>query len=169
MNILERLPIPRIGFTVSLLDGREAVVNPYQVPVWVSLSAKEELEWEPDRLRFPAILDTGLSHNFAIPQEDLDHCEGLRLVDTGNTVKLGDWTLPTKTAHVWIHPNMPGQAGPSDLQPVRLRLPDGIIVYPTKMPNPARLPILGLRAFVNSDLILIHNGKLREVTLSADP
>jgi len=35
----------------------------------------------------------------------------------------------------------------------------------TNEPNPARLPILGLRALVRSNLKLIIDGKRREVTL----
>jgi hypothetical protein len=38
-------------------------------------------------------------------------------------------------------------------------------VFPEDLPNPARLPILGLRALVNSELRLIIDGKRREVTL----
>jgi hypothetical protein len=44
-------------------------------------------------------------------------------------------------------------------------MPEGIVVYPEDVPNPARLPILGLRALVRSDLKLIIDGKRRAVAL----
>jgi hypothetical protein len=53
----------------------------------------------------------------------------------------------------------------ADRPPNRLAIPDGIAIFPEDLPNPARLPILGLRALVNSGLKLIVDGKRREVTL----
>jgi hypothetical protein len=48
---------------------------------------------------------------------------------------------------------------------MRLRTPEGIVVYPDDVSNPARLPILGLRALVRSELTLIIDGKRRAATL----
>jgi hypothetical protein len=50
--------------------------------------------------------------------------------------------------------------------PFRLRLKEGIGVYPDD-DNPARLPILGLRALVRNDLTLTIDGRRREVTLKS--
>ena len=61
--------------------------------------------------------------------------------------------------------NEPGRTRPSGRPPIRLGMPEGIAVFPEDLPNPARLPILGLRALVRSDLTLIMDGKRREVTL----
>jgi hypothetical protein len=47
----------------------------------------------------------------------------------------------------------------------RLRMPEAIVIYPEDVPNPARLPILGLHALVRSDLTLIIDGKRRAATL----
>jgi hypothetical protein len=68
-------------------------------------------------------------------------------------------------AYVCVHRNEPGTNSPSNFQPIRLRTPEGIAIVPENTPNPARLPILGLRALVRSNLTLIMNGKRREVTL----
>jgi hypothetical protein len=68
------------------------------------------------------------------------------------------------TANVWLYRNEPGTNTPSDLPPIRLGTPDGIVIFPENVPNPARLPILGLRALVRSDLKLVIDGKRREVT-----
>jgi len=165
MNILERLPVPVATYTVKMPDGREENVNPYQVVVWISLSGKDELELDPDRPCFPAVLDTGLSHNFAIRQEHLDVWTGLTLAPSGSSTSIGGKILFPKSAHVWIHCNEPGLATKSNLPPVRLRAPEGIIVYPNHLPNPLRIPTLGLRALVRNDLTLIIDGKQREVTL----
>jgi hypothetical protein len=61
--------------------------------------------------------------------------------------------------------NERGTNTPLDLPPIRLRTPEGIAIFPDDAPNPARLPILGLRALVRSDLTLIMDGKPREVAL----
>jgi hypothetical protein len=42
---------------------------------------------------------------------------------------------------------------------------EGLILFPESAHNPARLPILGLRALVRNRLKLIIDGKRREVTL----
>jgi hypothetical protein len=167
MNILERLPVPLETASVKMPDGSEESVNPYQIVVWISLSGKDELELDPDRPFFPAVLDTGLSHNFAIRQEHVDARTGLNLVPSGSSASIGGMVLFPKSAHVWIHRNEPGLATKSSLHPVRLRAPEGIIVYPNLFPNPSRIPTLGLRALVRNELSLIIDGKQREVTLSA--
>src|SRR4051794_4671513 len=67
------------------------------------------------------------------------------------------------------HPETPqersGIAEPSEREPFRLGLEEGIAVYPFNVPNPARLPILGLRAIVQNNLTLTINGQSRHVSL----
>jgi hypothetical protein len=79
----------------------------------------------------------------------------------------GGKILFPKSAHAWIHCNEPGHATRSNVLPVRLRAPEGIIVYPTHIPNPLRIPTLGLRLLVRNDLKLIIDGRQREVMLTA--
>jgi hypothetical protein len=64
MKILNRMPVPDIDSKVLGPDGRP-LVKRYQITVWVSLSAKGDVEWDPARHQFRAVLDTELNHNFA--------------------------------------------------------------------------------------------------------
>jgi hypothetical protein len=138
------------------------LLKPFQIIVMISLSIGDVLE--PGGRRFPAILDTGLNHNFAILREHLDRWTALRL-PARKLVTIRKKEIPLAVAHVWVYRNEPGTNRPSDLLPIRLRTPEGIAIFPESEPNPARLPILGLRALVRSDLTLIIDGKRREVTL----
>jgi hypothetical protein len=175
MNILERLPVPeqdddivgRDGCPLLGPDGCPVVVRKYQIIVWVSLSAKDALSWDPDRNEFPVVLDTGLNHNFAITQDHWDFWSGLTPVPSGAEIEIDERPLFPKAAQVWIHRNEPGTDSLSGEEPVRLRLPEGVIVYPTGMKNPARLPTLGLRALVRNRLTLVVDGQDKAVTLSS--
>jgi hypothetical protein len=73
--------------------------------------------------------------------------------------------LHEASSEVWVYHNHPRTNTPSDLPPIRLRTPEGIAIFPDETTNPARLPILGLRALVRSNLKLIIDGKRRQVTL----
>jgi hypothetical protein len=161
MKIIDRMPLGE-GISEAWTPDGIAVVKPFQIVVMVSLSIGEVLE--PGSRRFPAILDTGLNHNFAIRHEHLDRWTSLRL-PTRKSVTIQKQETPLAAAYVWMHRNVAGTNSPSDFQPLRLRLPEGIAVFPVNTPNPARLPILGLRALVRNNLTLIMNGKRREVKL----
>ena len=63
MKIIDRQPLHAARSEVWTPDGI-ALVKPFQIIVMVSLSLGDVLE--PGGRRFPAILDTGLNHNFAI-------------------------------------------------------------------------------------------------------
>jgi hypothetical protein len=64
-----------------------------------------------------------------------------------------------------LYYNEPGGVTVSGRSPIRLAMAQGIAVSPEDLPNPARLPILGLRALVKNELKLIIDGKRCEVTL----
>lgn len=68
-------------------------------------------------------------------------------------------------ADLWIHPNVPGQLLAADREPYRLRLDEGIAVYPNNGSNFPRLPLLGLRALTDNHLHLTVSGWRRRVTL----
>jgi hypothetical protein len=163
MKILDRLPFAKEESRVPTPDG-VAVVKPYQIVVWVSLAAHEVLELYPSTPRFPAILDTGNNHNFAIRREQFDQWTGLTLPRRGQ-VAINDRIVPLLAAHLWVHPNISGIAEPAEREPFRLHLPEGIAVYPSDVPNPARLPLLGLRAIVRNHLTLTIHGRSRYVSL----
>jgi hypothetical protein len=103
------------------------------------------------------VLDTGNNHNFAIRQEHFARWTGLTLPKRG-LVNVGGRTIPLYAANVWIHPD----SG----DPFRLRMEEGIAVYPPDVANPARLPILGLRGLVRNGLMIAIDGKKSEVTIS---
>jgi hypothetical protein len=149
-------PIPETTARVATPDGT-AEVMPYQIVVMVSIAAKTVMELLSDALRFPAVLDTGNNHNFAIRQEQFARWTGLKLPKRG-LVNVGGTTIPLHAANVWIHPD----SG----DPFRLRMEEGIAVYPPDVANPARLPILGLRGLVRNGLMIVIDGKKRELTIS---
>ncbi len=139
-----------------------ALVKPFQFVVMVSLSLGDVLE--PGARRFPAILDTGLNHNFAIRREHLDRWTALQL-PTRKPVTIRKQEIPLAAAHVWVYRTEPRTNVLSNFPPIRLRTPEGIVVFSENDSNPARLPLLGLRALLRSNLKLIIDGKRREVTL----
>jgi len=161
MKVIDRQPLHEAASEVWTPDGI-GLVKPLQIIVMVSLSLGDVLE--PGSRRFPAVVDTGLNHNFAIRRDHLDRWTALRLPNR-KSITIRKQEIPLAAAHVWLYRNEAGAKAPSDLPPIRLRTPEGIAVFPDSAPNPARLPILGLRALVRSDLELIIDGKRREVTL----
>jgi hypothetical protein len=161
VKIIDRQPLHAARSEVWTPDGI-ALVKPFQIVVMVSLSLGDVLE--PGARRFPAILDTGLNHNFAMRREHLDRWTALRL-PTRKPVTVRKQLIPLAIAHVWVYYNERGTNSASDRPPIRPHTPEGIAIFPEDAPNPARLPILGLRALVRSELTLVMDGKRREVTL----
>jgi hypothetical protein len=85
-------------------DGSVEVL-PYQIVVMVSIAAKTVISLPADAPRFPAVVDTGNNHNFAIRHEQLDRWTGLSFPKRG-LVKVGGRTVPLLAANVWIHPDL---------------------------------------------------------------
>jgi hypothetical protein len=165
MKIIDRLPIAEVGWIVPTPDGAEEV-KPCQIVVLVSIADQGLVALDREAPRFPAILDTGNNHNFAIRQEQPERWAPMILPRTGR-VEIGGFSAPVLGANVWIHPNRPGTTDPSGQPPFCLELKRGIIVYPAGVPNPARLPILGLRGLIRNQLRLIIDGASRELTLES--
>jgi hypothetical protein len=163
MKILNRLPFSKSPSVVSTPDG-VAEVKPYQIVVTVSLAARRLMELPPGSPQFPAILDIGTNHNFAIRSELFERWARVRLRQRGK-VRIRREYAPLLTGSVWIHPNRPGTRDFAEGPAIPLEMPEGLIVFPENAPNPARLPILGLRALVRNHLKLIIDGKRCEVTL----
>ena len=73
--------------------------------------------------------------------------------------------LELRTAIIWVYRNHSGSRDRvADRPPIPLGASQGIAVYPAGVEFP-RLPILGLRAIADNDLILMVNGLRREATL----
>ena len=150
MMILDRLPISERGSVISTPDSEE-VVKSYQIVIHVSIAARTVLELPEDASRIPAILDTGNNHNFAIRQRHVERWTSLALAHKG-WIEVGGFYVPLLAANIWIHPNQVGSADLSGRPPFLLELEEGIAVYPPNIPNPARLPILGLRGLIRNGL-----------------
>src|SRR5262249_10883393 len=119
MRILTRLPYAAERTTVSVRE--ETVrVRAYQIMTWVSLSARDILTWDRRPPRFPAVLDTGHNHNFAIGRGQLLRWAGLSpeaLLERG-TIRERGQRVPLHAARLWLHRNEPGtQLVPGDGEP----------------------------------------------------
>jgi hypothetical protein len=153
MKILDRLPIGDEPETITV--GAEAVtIKRFQIFVWASIQASPP---------FPAILDTGHSHNFSITESQLEHWVGLRSRQfqlIGTTQLKGEklWQLQ---GELRLHRNRPGtrELGEDSLP---LVLAEGFTLAPE---GSSRLPLIGLRAIVSNRLTLRIDGKRRQVTL----
>ncbi len=131
-------------------------VKAYEIVAWVSLTNRPVLAEGPPGA-FPAILDTGHTHNFAILEEHLIRWAGLRpsMLPTLGTTRQQGRRLPLHAAHL---PNEPGQQDqPADRPAHRLHIPQGIAIYPAGTRYP-RLPLLGLRAIAKNKLECFANG-----------
>jgi hypothetical protein len=165
MKILDRLPISELGWVVSTPDSEE-VVKPYQIIIQVSITGRKVSELPEDAPRMPAVLDTGNNHNFAIRRRHLERWTSPDLPGTG-WIEVGGFLVPLLAASIWIHPNQAGSVEPNGQAPFVLAIKEGIAVYPPDIPNPARLPILGLRALIRNGLKLTMDGATSELTLES--
>jgi hypothetical protein len=167
MRILDRLPVFDNSWRTSS-PGGPLEVRPYQIIITVSIASQDVVVLPENALRFPAILDTGNNHNFAIRHEQFQAWVGTDLPRRGQ-VRVGGSLVPLHAATVWIHPNRSGSVRPSGQPPFSLKLEEGVAVYPADVTNPARLPILGLRGIVTNRLRLTIRGARRSVTLCSAP
>jgi hypothetical protein len=111
----------------------------FQIAVPVRLSFQGILSPE-----FPAILDTGLSHNFSMREEHLQQWLQLPAKRIG-VVFINGHPVPTVQADLM-------------LEGKTLLLREGVVVYPPKSPFAPRLPTLGLRALVRNKVRLVIDG-----------
>ncbi len=163
MHILRQLPFRDHPYTVDVA-GENVLVRAYQILVWVSLSAQPKL---PKGLpRFPAILDSGHNHNFSLQEHQLENWAGLRrdAFAQAGIILVNREEVPLVAGNLWIHRNRPGT---SELlpRPYQLEVPAGIALYPAEASRPPRLPLLGLRPIVASQLRLMIDGERQAVSL----
>ena len=155
MKILDRLPIYE---EPSLIDVWGEVLEIYrnQIIIWVSLA-------ETSR-PFPALLDTGHSHNFSIPRRQLERWGRTNLKQIGES-KVGTRVIPQCESELFIHANEPGKRRLTGRKH-RLEMSEGVSVVPDDVP--LRLPLIGLRALIHNDVDLIIRSKKRQVTLKTN-
>lgn len=163
MHVLRQLPFRDVAQTLEVA-GEQVIVRGYQITVWVSLSSADTLE--KGARRFPAVLDTGHTHNFSIRANQLLLWAGLRLDELQElgSILVNRDEVPLKAAQLWIHRNRPGT---TELlpRPFRLEVPQGVVVYPSGTAAAPRLPLLGLRGLVRSKLRLSIDGDKMSVSL----
>jgi hypothetical protein len=141
-----KISIPEQPTTVESPTG-PVLVRAYQIVLSVRLIAADVLS-----SAFPAVLDTGHSHNFSI-----------------SSAHLQDWAQMTLRTRRIIRVNgVPEPVADSDLEigGMRLRLAEGIAVFPKDHPGATRLPLIGLRALVRNGLRVVVDGARRQVSIS---
>ena len=166
MRILDRLPISDEHFTLDV-SAEPLRLKPYQIVVQVSISNLRT--WDARVPIIPALLDTGLNHNFSIQERQMMRWSGLHAeaLSLFGSIREGGRTVSRRRAHVWVHRNQSGKRDLSDRDPYLLVLDEGITIYPDDGSNYPRLPLLGMRAIVKNNLKLLIDGKRKHVSLSS--
>jgi hypothetical protein len=141
-----KISIPEQSTTVESPTG-PVLVRPYQIVVSVRLFAQNVLS-----PAFPAVLDTGHSHNFSISNAHLREWAQMTL-KTSRVIRVNGLPVPVSDADL-------------EIDGIRLRLPEGISVFPKDHPGVTRLPLIGLRALVRNGLRVIVDGSSRQVSIS---
>jgi hypothetical protein len=151
--ILRRLPFSERQDEVNI--GLERVrVRPYQIVIWISVTARTVLDLPPHAPRLPAILDTGHTHHFLLQYRHLAEWAQLSPAQLPQraTITVDGQPVPLHAATVWLHANQPGHRDHfRDVPPLPLHLVEGVAVSPQGSTFP-RLPLLGLRALVGNRL-----------------
>src|SRR5438874_1259856 len=65
--------------TAVVVGGEVITIRPFQAVVWVSLAPAHQEALSPSAARFPAVLDTGHTHNFSIRQQHVRQWAGIDL------------------------------------------------------------------------------------------
>ncbi len=165
MKILDRLPIPAAD-TLAFVDSESVRLKKDEIIVWVSLTDATDTQYHPSLRRFPAVLDTGHTHNFAIQQQHLIRWAGIQLATlrfVGHLRHAGK-RIPLRAAKLLLHRNQPGKTAIGSYEPRPLPLLRGIAVFPDGDAYP-RLPLVGMRAILSNHLHVTIDGQHASVTL----
>ncbi len=106
----------------------------YQIVAWLSLR----------QLVFPAILDTGHSHNLTISSRHLTEWAGVDDLEPIGEIEVNGRPLTQYRADLQLHRNLPGTRQPWP-ETFSLNVDEGITVLPDATPGVPRLPLDGLR------------------------
>jgi hypothetical protein len=165
-RLLDRMPFSESP-TEIVARGERIRIRRDQIILWISLTTKQSITFNPFATPFPAILDIGHNHVFSILEQHLIEWAGLRpeTLPIVGAVRERGQRLHLRAAKVWVHVNVPRSRDRLvERPPFPLSAARGIAVYPSTGGFP-RLPILGLGAIAENKLILEVNGKKREATL----
>lgn len=152
--IVNRCPFFEKETQVAVPDG-SIVVRPYQMVLWVSLQVRETIS-RP----FPAVFDTGHSHNFSLRTEHLEKWAGVKTSDVPRigAAKVNERPVALVRATVLLHRNVRGARDELRGEPWPLEITEGIALHERGDPFAPRLPILGLRAIVKAGLRAVTDG-----------
>jgi hypothetical protein len=163
--LLDFMPFSEEPGEVSI-RGERVRIRANQIILWVTLSLQRVKAANLLATPFPAILDTGHNHTFSIHERHLTEWAGLRpdlLIALGTSRDRGQRIL-LRAANIWIHPNERGSRERlAERSPHLIEAKKGIAVYPGD--DFPRLPIMGLRAIAENNLILKVDGARRRATL----
>ena len=115
------------------------LVRPYQIVLPVSVGSQE----------FPAILDTGHTHNLAMSADHYRDWVRRTLQQIG-TLRINKQDVPLLRADL-------------QFEGKTLACPEGIAVYPQGHPRAPHLPILGLRVLVRNKVRVLIDGDVVEI------
>jgi hypothetical protein len=153
MKILNRLPIYEEP-TLIEVRGEAYQVWKNQAIVWVSLA--EALA------PFPAILDTGHSHNLSIARRHMERW-GPRDLKLIGHAKIAGHLVPRYSSELFVRRNKPGRREFAGTY--CLKMDGGIAVVPDELPIAPRLTLLGIQTILGNKLRLLIDGDRRQVTL----
>lgn len=148
--IVDRLPFFEEATYVESPSG-SILVRPYQIVLWISLSVASRISSS-----FPAILDTGHTHNFSIREQQLAEWAPAMMTNlrTIGLARVNKQPVVLKEAGIVIHQNVPGTRERLAANHV-LDLPQGIAVHGRTDPFGPRLPLLGMRALVRNQVVSV--------------
>ncbi|MBI1900188.1 MAG: hypothetical protein HYS13_03600 [Planctomycetia bacterium] len=148
--------------THAALPQETVLVRPYQMVVWVSLRVRDVIS--PP---FPAVLDSGHSHNFSIGTEHLEEWAGIKSADVRRigVAKVNERPVALIQATVLLHRNVRGARDQLRRDPWQLQVSEGIALHERGDRFAPRLPILGLRSIVRAGLRVLIDGKKRELSI----
>jgi hypothetical protein len=144
VKILNRLSYSTEKTPPVTVRGKNVLVKPYQVIVWVSVTDPDLFKWDPKTPSFPAILDTGSTFTLSIFRSQLIQWAGIQpevLRRLGN-IREGGKYYPRFEADVWLHPNVPSSRELHEArEPFRMVLEKGIAIYSDTVSPPPHLPL----------------------------
>jgi hypothetical protein len=134
VKILDRLPYATEHVTEAV-RSESVRVRPFQIIVRISVSPLTMPGWDPRAPHFPAILDTGNNHNFAIRRDHLIRWAGLQpdVLRVLGAMRERDQRLPLHAAGLWLHRNVSGERRTrDDREPYLLEVAEGITRLPRR-------------------------------------
>jgi hypothetical protein len=158
--ILRKLPFFQ-GPTLVRFPNGPARVKAYQIIIWISITESTRSQLDPTVPRFPAILDTGHSHNLSIRQQHLLEWAKVNplLLPSLGQIRVSGQRVNLFEANLWIHPNQPGKRDElASKRAVSLEVDGGIAVFADNIPAAPRLPLIGVRSLVQAKLRLSLDG-----------